>query len=82
MPWYTCKVHRAGPTEGGHIPILLQDTADPPAFPARWFTAVPEVKREMLSVALTAMSTGLKVDAEIPDITEFKNVNRLYLVLH
>ncbi|MFI7494375.1 hypothetical protein ACH9D2_06605 [Kocuria sp. M4R2S49] len=77
---WTCKVVAAGPAENGAVAIWLMDTANPAQF-NHWFTAVSEMKREMLSVALTAISTGFKVDAHLTGTAESSTINRLYLMV-
>lgn len=64
MPWFHCHVNAAGANADGEIYILLDDTGA--AFPARTgFIADRSVKREMLATALTAISTGQTVGAEL-----------------
>jgi hypothetical protein len=45
-----------------------------------WFEAVDAMKREMLAVALTAMTTGWIVTAALVDSKEYSVCNRLYVV--
>jgi hypothetical protein len=56
--WYTCTVVMAGPG-GGNIYIQLTDKSG--SFTSKWFTAPAAKSKEMLAVALTAMSNGLSV---------------------
>jgi hypothetical protein len=78
MPWHTCDVVRTGPAEDGTIFIRLRDVGG--AFPSRWFPAAGPTKREMLATALTAITTGLHVNAFLTSTTEYQGVvNRLYL---
>lgn len=80
--WRICKVIKAGATEAGQIPIHLRsDDAKNPKFDF-WFTATGGAQREMLSVALTAMTSGIRVEAELEDpATEYTTIRRLYLSL-
>lgn len=55
--WHTCTVDAAGP---GWDSIYIKLTA--PAFPAgKWFTVAAQSGKEILAVALTAMSNGMQV---------------------
>ena len=58
--WYTCTVNTAGPGGSG-IYIRLTDTAATPAFTNKWFEASADRAKEMLVVALTAISNDLMV---------------------
>lgn len=77
MPWFKCEVTNAGPAEDGVTYIALRDVDG--TFPARWFNAVDSRGKEMLAVALTALTTKGKVDAFITDTAEYSTLNRLYL---
>jgi hypothetical protein len=78
MPWHTCDVVRVGPAEDGTIFIRLRDVGG--AFPSRWFPAVTSMRREMLTTALTAITTRLHVNADLTSTTEYQGVvNRLYV---
>ena len=56
--WYLCKVEMAGP---GGSAILIQLTDKSASFTKKWLTAPADKAKEMLAVALTAMSNGLSV---------------------
>jgi hypothetical protein len=58
--WYTCSVVSVGPTAWGTY-ICLTDTSSSPAFTNRWFQFPPNHAKEMLAVALTAMSNSMNV---------------------
>jgi hypothetical protein len=80
MVWRTCEVTRAGPIETGAIFIALKavDNLNPPFW--RWFQAFPGMHKEMLATALCAMSTGMRVEAGLPDsLQEESVIERLYL---
>lgn len=74
--WFSCRVERTGPAENGTIYVWLNDQGG--KF-NHWFVAADVVKREILSVALTAMSTGLLVDAAVESTKEYGILNRIYL---
>lgn len=78
MPWYNCRVARAGPAENGVIYVSLQDRGG--AFPARWFEALATMKGEMLSTALAALTTGFSVDIALDSTVEYSVIQRMYLV--
>jgi hypothetical protein len=76
MPWFTCRVDKAGPIEDGRV--LVQLTARDVQF-TRWFVATDAIKREILSTALTAMSMGFLVDAGLSSDVENSVIERLYI---
>jgi hypothetical protein len=46
----------------------------------RWFQAFPAMQKEMLATALCAMSTGMRVEAALPDsLQEYSVIERLYV---
>lgn len=71
--WFTCTVTRAGPAEEGTMFIGLKGP-----FGVKWFSAHPNVKREMLATALAAMSMGNTVIANLTTTDEYGVINRLY----
>ena len=78
--WYTCTVLQAGP--GGAVTLVkLKDTASSPAFASKWFLAPADRAKEILAVALTAMSNGMTVrvslDLSVPD--EYPPISAFYL---
>ncbi|OIP90873.1 MAG: hypothetical protein AUK24_03740 [Syntrophaceae bacterium CG2_30_49_12] len=58
--WFICSVNYAGPG-GPSTYIMLTDADSPPAFTGKWFLAPDDRAKEMLAVALTAMTNGMKV---------------------
>lgn len=54
--WYTCTVEYAGPAYGG-VYIQLSSAS----FSTRWFSVPTSIQKEILAVALTAMSNGMQV---------------------
>jgi len=74
MPWYNCFVLKAGPsadrteTESPVIQIMLTDQAG--AFANCWFFAANSAKSEMLTAALSAMTTNatVSVQADVPNV--------------
>jgi hypothetical protein len=77
MAWKTCEVTWAGPIEQGTIFIALK--AIDGSF-ERWFQAFPSMQNEMLATALSAMSSGMRVEAALPDnLQEYSQIERLYV---
>lgn len=72
----TCRVERVGPSEDGNINVWLTDQGG--KF-SHWFVAMAAMKREILSTALTAISTGLPVDAAVSSTDEYSQLNRIYV---
>jgi hypothetical protein len=76
MPWFKCRVDKTGPIEDGRVMVLL--TPQDGQF-TRWFVATDAIRREILSTALTAMSTGLLVEAGLSSPDENSVIERLYI---
>jgi len=76
MPWKTCEVTWAGPTEAGEIVIALRAIDN--SFES-WFKAHPTVQKEMLATALCSMSNGLAVEAGLSSFQEYSLIERLYV---
>ncbi len=76
MPWVNCTITKAGPAENDVIYIALKATDG--SF-HHWFQAVPQMKREMLATALTAISGGKSVTAGLTGTTQYSTINRLYI---
>ena len=78
---YECEVTRTGiQHEGPPVLIGLKPKGDTPWSGTRWFFAAEGQEYQMLSVALTAMSTGIRVYAQLTSTEEYAGrVERLYL---
>jgi len=65
--WYTCRVDEAGPTGTKTVvKIYLTDIAEVPSFEEKTvFSAQTGREKEMLAVALVALSNELKVRAQL-----------------
>jgi hypothetical protein len=76
-------VIRAGASETGDVLVFLDRSVDDGKGKfSSWFTAIPAARREMLTVALTAISTGYQVHAYIEDKDrQYSNLLRLYASL-
>lgn len=74
--WFTCRVQKTGPAEDGNIYVALRDENG--SF-NHWFKASTAIQREILSTALTAISTGLLVDVAIDSTDEYSTLNRIYI---
>lgn len=78
MPMYFgCDVLRVGPARQGRIDLWLQHGDG--AFPETVFTVHDPMRREILATALTAASTGQKVDVELDSIESGSVAYSLYL---
>jgi hypothetical protein len=79
--WLTCSVNAVGPTESGEIMFQLKDLGDSPTWKDwRWFMAAETLKREILSVDLSALAAGLRVYVDLKSPDEESRINRLYMV--
>jgi hypothetical protein len=63
--WYLCKVKQAGPLAKSAVRLQLSDTAATPAFTDGSFNALSAQRKEMLAVALTAVTLDYLVNAQI-----------------
>jgi hypothetical protein len=86
---FTCTVNEVGPASDApetHSPTIYMDLTDlGGSFTETWFYAANSSKREMLAVALAAVSTQSQVRAvlDVPtgqDVTPHPQCYRLYLV--
>lgn len=64
---YNCHITRVSPMIGtsGEAVVLIALTDLGGAFADRWFQADELVRREVLALALTAVSSGLRVSVEL-----------------
>ena len=59
---YVCTVDQVGQAGATDTKFLLSDTAGTPAFTEKWCVPqFPDRSKEMLAIALTAMSSGMNV---------------------
>ncbi len=56
--WYTCNVLEVGVAGSDKVYILLEDLD---TFGRKWFSARPGREKEMLAMALTAISNNMRV---------------------
>ena len=75
--WFDMEVVRAGAADDSNILIFLRPLGN--EFVPRWFVAAPQVKKEMLATALTAITTQLRVTAALATRDEYSTVERLYV---
>jgi hypothetical protein len=68
---------QTGPIENGEVWIKLREEGG--QF-ERWYSPVSIVKKEMLAVALTAMTTGFRVAAALTTKDEWGPIERLYIM--
>jgi hypothetical protein len=74
--WFTCDVMWGGPIENGQVWILLREVGG--QF-QRWYHPVSIVQKEMLAVALAAMTTGFRVEAALSTTDEWGPIERMYI---
>jgi hypothetical protein len=86
---FTCTVNEAGPASNGtetqSPTVYFQLTDLGGTFDHTWFFAANSAKREMLAVALAAVSTQSQVRADVdiptgPDTNPHPQCYRLYVV--
>ena len=73
---HVCRVSKTGSAEDGPIYVWLRENNS--RF-NHWFKANESTKRELLAVALTAVTTGLEVEAMVSDTSEYSTLLRLYV---
>ena len=56
--WYTCNVIRVGAGGRDGVYMLLEDTS---TFGRKWFAARKGREKEMLAIAITAMTNNMRV---------------------
>jgi hypothetical protein len=76
--WYTCTINKVGPG-WSNIYVSLTDN-DTSAFADRWFIAKSDTSKEMLAVALTAISNGLSVEVNLSGATQYSTINSMYVL--
>lgn len=75
--WTDCEVTRAGPAENGAVYVALRAVDN--SF-HNWYVAVPQMEREILATALTAVNSGKLVNAHLTGEAELSTINRLYII--
>lgn len=78
--FYPCEVRRAGPSDEGEIYIWLKSRPGSQNSFDSWFKAAPSKRREMLATALTAITTGNRVDAYLDSTNQYEIIQRLYII--
>ena len=76
--WYTCTIEKAGTGWANHVYIRLSDTGG--SFTNVCFTAPDGRKKEMLAIALTAMTTGKSVLVNLSDTSGGYVIYGMYLL--
>jgi hypothetical protein len=80
MSEHNCTISRAG-IRGDGTAILDLKADDPNVFGSNWFLSAPEIGREVLAVALTAMTTGKHLECVFADpIGPFTRVESVILL--
>ncbi len=78
--WYKCTVLKAGPTSTGTTVFLqLSHAATPPAFTGKFFRIDGTRGKEMLAVALAAMTSGMNILVLVDPVLEYPPVEVIYL---
>ena len=79
--WYVATISAAGPVASGQLSIRMSDTASPAGFTNQWFFVLPTstVSKEILGVALTAISLGSQVYVNVDPALAAPVVFSLYL---
>lgn len=75
--WYQCEVGMTGPAEDGTVYINLKDKGN--AFGPRWFKASPDIRKDLLATALTAVSTGYVVETLLDSPADYSVIHRMYV---
>ena len=78
--WYTCTVERAAVGWNDHVYITLSDTAGTPAFTFVNFVVPDTRKKEMLAIALTAITTNKSVLVKLSSIGGGSVIESMYLL--
>ena len=75
---YVCTVEAAGPQADGVMYIGLTSA---PAFTWKWFIAPANMQKEILAIALTAMSNGMQVLVQV-DVSagDYPPIKNFYLL--
>ncbi len=63
--FFTAEVTETGLNKTGGSSIRLTDTANAPAFKNKWFLLPNQARKEMLAMALTAISGDLSVRVRV-----------------
>jgi hypothetical protein len=76
--WFHCEVVKTGPADDGNVYACFTEKGG--AFGPRWFRAYEPIKTEMLTTALSAISTGNSVSVALESSDEYSRIMRMYLV--
>jgi hypothetical protein len=78
MAFYNCRVKSAGAGHDNEVRIRLENMGAPD-FDHNFF-AIPSQRREMLATALTAITTGLPVNAQLDSTVENETIMNLAII--
>lgn len=79
--WYVCSIVKVGQSGGkDYVQLTHVPTEGAPAFTARFFRLPAEKAKEMLAVALSAVTGGFKVEVYVDAEIEYSEVYAVYLV--
>ena len=78
---YRCRVVKTGAGADGSIAIHIISSDGSNAIPGTWFNPPEPARKEMLAVALVAITSNLEVDAVLDEsLKENDPIYNLYLV--
>lgn len=79
--WYVCSIVKVGQSGGkDYLQLTHVPTLGSPAFTARFFRLPAEKAKEMLAVALSAVTSGFKVEVYLDAQVEYSEVYAIYLI--
>ncbi len=79
--WYLCNIVKVGQSGGrDYVQLSHAPKEGAPVFTARFFRLPAEKAKEMLAVALAAVSGGFKVEVYVDAQIEYSELYAIYLV--
>lgn len=76
--WYTCDIHRAGPS-GPAAYVQLSDSASSPAFTNRWFALKVDSQNAQLATLLSAIALESQVYVGFSSTDTMSTIVGIYL---
>ena len=76
--WYICTIQEAGAGGSGTTLVRLTDING--AFANTWFQASYSIRKEILAVALTAMTNNKKVRVGLSGSSQYSLIYCMYLI--
>ena len=79
--WYVCSIVKVGQSGGrDYVQLTHVPNEGAAAFTARYFKLPAEKAREMLAVALSAVTGGFKVEVYVDGQIEYSDLYAMYLL--